>query len=473
MSRRGVARDTAMPRPQGGSGPPPPSEETSVDAPAGAATRESASTPGRSPASQGASRSGRAASREAAGTPRTSLSVTPSSSDPTTRQSSSAPDDDQLRAVVGAILDERLDTQMDRLRGVISDAIASRIPEPVHLAGDQPSVAPASSVPRVAAPAGSPDPGGDPPDFDDDPFGFPDDSAAPPPRRDPARDPRRDSVDKLVDTLGESDLSKMWNRDLKLAAPRFGGNINWPPKEGKFILRKPPRGRPVTARLFLDFYKEHLIMLSQVSYPLAYYIEEEMKSFIETFYKEENLRFLPEDIQAQGIKTLANLDNRSLIYVAQLSIRPISREKWLEALWNCSRPPKPDSRDAFIDQAIHYNYNMALLNAIHENIDYLNLNGGYKHMPSLDWKQDKDRYGPTGNKQAIGLARVISEMLSGTLATRIVIHFRPRSLEEETESQVNPAPNFGRPNDPKTVAELLAAYRSIYSYYYLFAEGIK
>ena len=32
-----------------------------------------------------------------------------------------------------------------------------------------------------------------------------------------------------------------------------------------------------------------------------------MKALIETFYKEENLRFLPEDIQAKGVTSLAQL----------------------------------------------------------------------------------------------------------------------------------------------------------------------
>ena len=214
-------------------------------------------------------------------------------------------------------------------------------------------------------------------------------------------------------------------------------------------------------------------MLSQVAYPLAYYIEDDMKALIETFYKEENLRFLPDDIQAKGVTSLANLDNRQLIYVAQLAVRPTSREKWLESFWACPRPPKPDVGDSFIDQAAHYNYNMALLNLIHENADYLNLNGGHRHMPSLDWRQDKDRVGPSGKKQALGLARIISEMLSGTLAARIVIHFRPRSVEEENEAQVKPSPNYGKPLEPSTVAELVAAYRAIYRYYYTFAEGIK
>ena len=195
--------------------------------------------------------------------------------------------------------------------------------------------------------------------------------------------------------MGESDLSQMWKTDSRLASPRLNSNIHWPKLEGKFVLRKPAQGRPVTARLFLDFYKEHLIMLSQVAYPLAFYIEDGMKDYIETFYKEENLRFLPDDIQAKGITSLANLDNRQLIYVAQLCIRPTSREKWLEGFWSCPRPAKPDANDSFIEQTIHYNYNMALLNAIHEKADYLNLNGGHKHMPTLDWKQDKDRVGPT------------------------------------------------------------------------------
>ena len=64
-------------------------------------------------------------------------------------------------------------------------------------------------------------------------------------------------------------------------------------------------------------------------------------------------------------------------------------------------------------------------------------------MPSLNWRQDKDRVGPSGKKQGLGL-----EMLSGTLAARIVIHFRPRSAEEENELQVKPSPNSGRPFEP-------------------------
>ena len=63
--------------------------------------------------------------------------------------------------------------------------------------------------------------------------------------------------------------------------------------------------------------------------------------------------------------------------------------------------------------------------------------------------------------------------MSGTLATRLVIHFRARSLEEENEAQVTPAPNFGKPKEPTTAAELISAFRSIYRYYYTFAEGIR
>ena len=103
----------------------------------------------------------------------------------------------------------------------------------------------------------------------------------------------------MADFLGESDLSQMWHQENRLASPRLNSNIHWPKMEGRFVLRKPSRGRPVTARLFLDFYKERLIMLSPVAYPLAYYIEDDMKALIETFYKEENLRFLPDDIQAK------------------------------------------------------------------------------------------------------------------------------------------------------------------------------
>ena len=239
------------------------------------------------------------------------------------------------------------------------------------------------------------------------------------------------------------------------------------------VLRKPPAGQPVTARQYLNFYKAHLIMLSQMYYPLTYYVEDDMKSYIETFFKEENLRFLPEDIQCEGIVSFAQLSNRALIYVAQLSIRPTSREKWLEALWSCPRPPKPNSHDSFIDQGVHFNYNMALLNSIHENVDYLNLNGGSRHMPPFNWKQDPDRSGPSGRKLALGLARVVSEMLSGLLAPRLIIHFRPRTSEEESETALVPSPNFGKPREPTTVAELMVAFRAIYRYYFLFADCIK
>ena len=169
----------------------------------------------------------------------------------------------------------------------------------------------------------------------------------------------------MADALGESDLSQMWHQENRVASPRLNSNIHWPKMEGRFVLRKPSRGLPVTARLFLDFYS-CLIMLRQVAYPLASYIENDMKALIETYYKEENLRFLPEDIQAKGVTSLANLDNRQPIYVAQLAARPTSREKWLESFWSCPRPPKPDIGDSFTDQTAHYNYNMALLNLIHE-----------------------------------------------------------------------------------------------------------
>ena len=319
----------------------------------------------------------------------------------------------------------------------------------------------------TSAPAGDPGDDGDPPD-DDDGGSLP--SLLPHPHPTARRDDRRrDSVDRMVEGLDGSDLSSMWREGSKLASPKTFSNVGWPPAEGKFMLRKPPRGRSVTARLFLDIYKEHLIMLSQVSYPLTYYIEDDMKALIETFYKEENLKFLPEDIRAPGIIAFANLSNRQLIYIAQLSVRPTSRAKWLEALWSCHRPPKPTSTDSFNDQGIHYNYNTALLNLIHENVDYLNLNGGVRHMPSLDWKQDNDRCGPNGKKLSLWLARVISEMLSGSLSSRLVIHFRSRSLEEENEAQVTPAPNFGKPREPTSAAELISAFRSIYRYYYTFA----
>ena len=381
-------------------------------------------------------------------------------------------DDPGISRVVRGIVEEMMELQLARLSELVQSAVTSR--DSAHLEHEPPprpvAVRPRGPSTLRLSSAGAPDDDGDPPGDDSDSPGSHSLPDAPPSFRPP---PRRNSVERMVENFGESDLSQIWSRENRLAVPRSASNLKWPDRDGKMILRKPPKGRPVTARLYLDFYKEHLIMLSQVNYPLTYYVEDEMKSYIETFFKEENLRFLPEDIQAEGIVSFAHLSNRALIYVAQLSIRPTSRDKWLEALWSCPRPGKPDSSDSFIDQNLHYNYNMGLLNALHETIDYLNLNGGVKHMPPLDWRQDKDRVGPSGKKQALGLARVISEMLSGALAPRIVIHFRPRTIEEENESTLTSPPNYGKPREPTTVAGLLASFRSIYRYYFTIAEGVK
>ena len=70
----------------------------------------------------------------------------------------------------------------------------------------------------AAAPSGDPDPGDDPSD-DEDPFGG---GRSPPgsgPGRDPDR-PRRDSIERMAQTVGESDLAQMWSRDGRLATPR-------------------------------------------------------------------------------------------------------------------------------------------------------------------------------------------------------------------------------------------------------------
>ena len=234
----------------------------------------------------------------------------------------------EFMSVISAVVEEQLESHLNRLTETLStlnrdsrDRTSTRDAHPSRRTRGP-----------TAAPAGDPDGDEDPHDDDDDGSSIP--SQLPQPTRHTARRDgrRRDSIDRMVEGLDGSDLSSMWREGNKLASPQTFSSVGWPPAEGKFMLRKPPRGRLVTARLFLDFYKEHLIMLSQVSYPLVYYIEDDMKALIETFYKEENLKFLPEDLQAVGIIAFANLTNRQLIYIAQLSVRPTSRDKWLEAL---------------------------------------------------------------------------------------------------------------------------------------------
>ena len=284
---------------------------------------------------------------------------------------------------------------------------------------------------------------------------------------------RRDSVENLASVLAGSELAKLWGTGDALPGPRGGVSAQWPKQEPALMLLKPPEGTQFTARHFLDFCKKHVIMLSQNYYPLLMYIEKAMRAYIETFYKEDNLKFLPEDMQTKGVVSLASLDNRQLIDASQLCIRPTSRDKYLERLRDCPCPRPPAVEDDFMSQSAHYNYNMALLNQIEENIDFLNLNGGIRHMPPLDFSVDADRVNAQGNKLAIGLVRVISEMLSGTLATKLIINFRPRTAAEESESPLPPPPNYGKHNQPRTVSELFAAIRAIYRHYFRSWEAIK
>ena len=93
-------------------------------------------------------------------------------------------------------------------------------------------------------------------------------------------------------------------------------------------------------------------------------------------------------------------------------------------------------------QNVHYNHNMNVLNLMQEEVDFLNLNGGYKHMPPLDWSVDQDRVNAYGRKMAIGLARVLAEMLAGNLAPRLISCFKPRTAEEEAESVFPTPPNL-------------------------------
>ena len=101
------------------------------------------------------------------------------------------------------------------------------------------------------------------------------------------------------------------------------------------MLAKPADGRPLTARDILDFLCKHSVNLNQGYYPLQFWIEDSTRNYLETFYKEENLRFLPEDLQSKRVVNLATLDNRELIYVMQLCVRPTSRDKYLEQLRVC------------------------------------------------------------------------------------------------------------------------------------------
>ena len=59
---------------------------------------------------------------------------------------------------------------------------------------------------------------------------------------------------------------------------------------------------------------------------------------------------------------------------------------------------------SFINQSAYYNNNMALLNQMQEDIDFLNLNGGIRHMPPLDWITNADRVNAQGKKLAVGLS---------------------------------------------------------------------
>ena len=381
----------------------------------------------------------------------------------------------KVQALVSEALEEKLEIQLARLAEMLLGTSAG-------LARSASDEAQPTVVSRVSGPKADVRPAGGHGDPDPEDSGSDGDTPAGPglpnprdsaPRGAPTPGGRRDSVENIADVFGGSDLSKIWGSGGAFPGRRGATSGGWPNREPSLCLSKPPDGKPVTARLFLDSYKKHVIMLSQAYYPLQYYIDDEMKAYIETFYKEENLRFLPEDMQRSGIVSLASLDNRQLIYAAQLCVRPTSREKYLEALRACPRPRKPTQPDEFMNQGAHYNHNMALLNQIQEDIDYLNLNGGIKHMPPLDWSVDAGRVNAMGRKLTTGVARVISEMLSGTFAPKSVIHFRPRTIEEEAESPLPPAPNFGKPNQPKTVSGLIAAYRAIFRYYFTSAEAIK
>ena len=101
---------------------------------------------------------------------------------------------------------------------------------------------------------------------------------------------RRDSIDGMAEVAGSSDLSKIWTAGGGMPGPRSALPNAWPAHEQSLMLLKPPDGQPVTARLLLDFFKRHLVMLSQGYYPLLLYIDDAMVAYIETFYKEENLR---------------------------------------------------------------------------------------------------------------------------------------------------------------------------------------
>ena len=198
-----------------------------------------------------------------------------------------------------------------------------------------------------------------------------------------------------------------------------------------------------------------------------------MVAYIETFFKEENLKYLPADIRRKGLGSLSRLNNRQLIYVAQLCVRPTSRDRYLDQLKACVHPRPPRVLDDFMAQGPHYNYNMALLNLINEEIDYLNLNGGINHMPPLDWSQDPDRVNAYGKKLAMGLVRVISETLSGTLTDKLVRNFRLKTEFEEAERRLLLPPNYGGDKRPKTVPELFAAFRAIYRHFFCAWEEVK
>ena len=93
-------------------------------------------------------------------------------------------------------------------------------------------------------------------------------------------------------------------------------------------------------------------------------------------------------------------------------------------------------------------------------------------MPPLDWSHDPDRVNAYSKKVSTGSARVISDILSGTLTERRVRNFRVRTEFEEDEKRLLLPPNYGGDKKPKTVPELFAAFRAIYRHFFCAWEEV-
>ena len=129
----------------------------------------------------------------------------------------------------------------------------------------------------------------------------------------------------LMDTTMQSPLLSYFG--VVNTYPKKGSDSSKlpPPQDRTFTLNPLQEGERLTIFLkILDFLRPHLIMLSQLYYPLMQYVHVSYLRQMVAAWKPESAKWLPDDFNYVPRGNLNYLDNRQFIYILQLLVRPTS-----------------------------------------------------------------------------------------------------------------------------------------------------